>query len=151
MANDPIKFFGAQSILSSWVEYTPTFTGFGTPTNVKFYSRRVGGSLEVKGRFNPGSSTPTEARITVGHNGVDSNVTIDTLEVPPVTVLGAAGQTAASGSYFGLYAISPSSNQKYVNLGVQTSGASLLTAINGDALGGTTITLEFSVPILEWA
>lgn len=55
--------------------YTPTFTGFGTTTNVNFISWREGAFLMVKGFFTAGTPTATEARITLGYDGTDGNVT----------------------------------------------------------------------------
>ena len=37
------------TVMDDWKSYTPTFTGFGTVTNVNFQSRRVGDSLEIRG------------------------------------------------------------------------------------------------------
>jgi hypothetical protein len=75
-------FVGPQAVtngaaVTDWVTYTPTITGFGTATNVSFKSRRVGDSLEVTGVFTSGTPTAVVATITLGHNGVNSNVTAD--------------------------------------------------------------------------
>ena len=61
--------------MSDWVSYTPTITGFGTPTNVAAWSRRVGDVLQVRGKFTSGTSTAVEARFSLGWNGVNGNVT----------------------------------------------------------------------------
>jgi hypothetical protein len=45
----------------TWMAYTPTFTGFGTPTSVEVYWRRVGANLEVQGRFTAGTVSGTNA------------------------------------------------------------------------------------------
>lgn len=39
------------------VSYTPTFTGFGTPTNVTFQWRRMGDEVEILGAFSAGTTT----------------------------------------------------------------------------------------------
>jgi hypothetical protein len=62
-------------IITPWVAYTPTFTAFGTVTNIAFYSRRVGDSLEVRGTGTSGTMTGAEARMSLGFNGTDGNVT----------------------------------------------------------------------------
>lgn len=54
----------AKNSASDATAYTPTFTGFGTPTNVNFYWRRSGADLEVYGYFTVGTTTATEARIS---------------------------------------------------------------------------------------
>jgi hypothetical protein len=56
------------SAMTDWKSYTPTFTGFGTPTNVDFSYRRVGDSLEIRGYCTSGISTATEARISLPDN-----------------------------------------------------------------------------------
>ena len=45
--------------------YTPTITGFGTPTGVDFKHSRNGPYLIVEGKFIPSSSTAVEAQITL--------------------------------------------------------------------------------------
>jgi hypothetical protein len=42
---------GIWTIEPEWVPFTPTFTGFGTLTNVAVFSRKVGDMLEIKGEF----------------------------------------------------------------------------------------------------
>ena len=58
--------------------YTPIFTGFGTAASISFLSRRVGDSLEVWGKWTNGTTTATQASISLGYNGTEGNVTTDT-------------------------------------------------------------------------
>ena len=41
----------------NWTTYTPTFVGFGTPSNVYFEWRRVGDSIDIRGYFTSGTTT----------------------------------------------------------------------------------------------
>lgn len=61
--------------------YTPTFQGFGTPTNVDFTYRISGDSLVIQGRFTTGTATAVEAQVSLpsGYTvkgGVDKSVGI---------------------------------------------------------------------------
>jgi hypothetical protein len=60
------------AVVTDWQSYTPTISGFGTPTNVSFFFRRVGDSIEIKGDFTSGTTTATAASITL-----PSGLTID--------------------------------------------------------------------------
>ena len=54
----------ARSNMTDWVQYTPTFTAFGTVTVHEFFWRRVGSTLHIQGTFTSGSGTAAEARIS---------------------------------------------------------------------------------------
>lgn len=74
--------------ITNWVAYTPTFTGFGTVSNVQVYSRRVGDSLHIRGRFQSGTPTGTEARITLGYAGTNANVTSSNTTISSIQIAG---------------------------------------------------------------
>lgn len=76
-----------------WYPYTPTFTGFGTPTNVSFCWKREGGSLKVMGKFTSGTTTATEARISLPVSLVS-----DATLVPSIRLAGPAWIVSADGS-----------------------------------------------------
>lgn len=139
--------------MTDWVAYIPTITGFGTNTAVSFQSRRVGDSLEVKGIFTQGTPTAVQAQITIGFNGANANVTIDTTKVPPTSLVGKLALGLASSTYFTSSVLSPSANQNYVNVGDQTSAISELSPANGTNFGtsGIGISVFFSVPIVGWS
>jgi hypothetical protein len=48
--------------------YTPTFTGFGTVTNIECYHWREDEYLGIDCKFTPGTTTATEARMTLPNN-----------------------------------------------------------------------------------
>lgn len=60
-----------------WVAYTPTISAaFGTPTNIQFFSRKVGNTeIEVDGSFIAGTVAASEASVTFGFSGTSGNVT----------------------------------------------------------------------------
>lgn len=147
----PQSFAGYAPISTDWTAYTPTFTGFGTPTSVEFFSRRNGSNLEVLGKFVSGSSTATEARISLGFAGVNSNVTSDSTVVPSIRSVGAwsAGANAVSSIYNKTVLIEPSVS--YLTFGI--GAASELTKQNASSVVVNTeeMSLFASVPILGWS
>lgn len=152
-------FVGPQSVsygapITDWVSYTPTFTGFGTPTSVNFHSRRVGDSLQVTGSFTSGTSTATANQITIGFAGVSGNVTVDTTKLYGNALVGKAAVSYASSTTFTFSVLGPSTSASYVQIGAQYSTTSELTSgQTGNTLisSGQTISLFFSVPIQGWA
>lgn len=60
------------AVLNEWQSYTPTFQGFGTPTNVNALYRRVGDSMELQVSFTAGTTTATEARVYLPFGTIDS-------------------------------------------------------------------------------
>ena len=138
--------------MTDWVAYTPTFTGFGTPTNVNFYSRVVGDSLEVNGRFTAGTTTGVQAQITLGYNGGNANVVIDSNK----TVNTYSGimntNTPVSTTIFN-WGVIAQTGQSYVCFGEQSSTTAITTAlINGNTITtGAVVSVNFKVPIVGWS
>ncbi len=139
--------------ITQWVPFTPTFTGFGTAASISIWSRRVGDSLEIRGNFTAGTPTATEARMTLGFNGTDANVTSDATKVAAGSV-----QLAGPATWSAVLAAAASgnvlieSNKGYVTFGFQTAAAAGLTKQNGDAFSGVgmTISINATIPISGW-
>lgn len=136
-------------IITPWVAYTPTFTAFGTPTGVSFKSRRVGGSLEVVGRFTAGTSTAITAAVTLGFNGTSANVLISGLGASDRFVCGSCAV-----SYTGTLVIHPLAldAEDNIKFGVQFDGRAGLTAADGSVFlpSGNSMAVCISVPIAGW-
>lgn len=121
--------------VTPWVAYTPTFTGFGTCTGVEFYSRLVGDTLEVRGKFTSGTATATEARITLGYNGTSGNATVDSSKVPSTVSL-AGDVIIDSNGPFSTYAlVEPSVT--YMTIGSSSTGRTAFQKIDGNLFGNT--------------
>jgi hypothetical protein len=138
--------------ITDWVAWTPTFTGFGTPTSVAFYSRRNGDSLQINGSFTAGTTTAVEARLSLGYLGVDSNVTSSGATKIGNTI-DAAGDVlyASAAAVIGYTTIQPSVG--YLTFGLQGASNGALTKVVGStalATGGT-VSISAQVPILGWS
>ncbi len=138
----------AQSALDTatvtpWVNYTPTFTGFGTVTVQSFWWRRVGDTVEIQGKFTSGTSTAVEARITLP--GINSDAT----KVPAIRLCGTA-ILSSNGVNFPTTLIE--SNVGYMTFGIQSAGSSGLTkALGGSLLSvGDIMSFYATIPISGW-
>jgi hypothetical protein len=56
--------YATSGIVTAWQSYTPTFTGFGTVTNIECQWRRVGSDLQTRIKYTMGTGTATEARVS---------------------------------------------------------------------------------------
>ena len=145
--------------MSDWVAYTPTFTGFGTVGSVNFYSRRVGGSLEIQGSFVTGTTTSVAPLITLGYNGANNNVTIDTSKIGSgvsSNVIGKVSFAGFSSTLFGIDVLAPGPTSGLGNLifGAQSSttgGTTQITAASSYFGASQIVTFFASVPILGWS
>lgn len=131
--------------MTDFIAYTPTFTGFGTPSNVNFVWRRVGDCCHVIGWFTPGTNTATQAAITLpsGLTGAGS---------PKITSTQVFGVAVVGNNQPAMYIITGASTTT-VGLSEQQSGsASGLTFINGSALSNAVnIAVDFMIPITGWS
>lgn len=139
------------AIITPWTAYTPTFTGFGTPSNVAFFSRRVGDTLQIRGKFTAGTVTATEGRITMGFNGTNNNVTSDATKVPSIQICGLGTYDTATGSAW-IPVILIESNVGYLTFGAQSTSNGGLTKQNGNIIVGTGWVFSFTaeIPISGW-
>lgn len=135
-------------VITPWVAYTPTIAALGTVASVNIASRRVGGSLEVKGRFNAGTPTASTVTMTLGFGGTNGNVTIASLFTDRVIV--------GHGALSYVAAVSPTvlgvGGEGYVTFGFQSSTQFGLSPLAGTSLlgAGDTLSIEMSVPIQGW-
>lgn len=137
--------------VTDWVSYTPTFTGFGTVSNINAYYRRVGSELELDVRFQSGTATATEARVSLPP-GLTS---ADSTRILTLQVAGEYGRTTSSSAKGGLVLIEPSVT--YVTFGdFGTFGSSTVSSIakaNGSAVENNASVVAFNakIPITGWS
>lgn len=137
------------TIDTDWVAYTPTFTGFGTASSVQVWSRRVGNSIEIRGRFTAGTSTATEARMTLGYAGTSANISSSNTIISSLQYCGVAAVSYNGTNVFGVVV---EANLTYVTFSVATTGRNLLTKMDGNVFlaSGDTAAFAFAVPIDTW-
>jgi hypothetical protein len=140
----------SNQIVTDWVAYTPTFTGFGTVSDVQIYSKRIGDTLFIRGRFQGGTTTATEARITLGYNGTNANVTSSNTVISSI-------QQAGGFCIFGynstpVYQPLIEANVGYLTFGVQSGASTGLTKINGNdlLLDNNVMSFTAQVPIASF-
>jgi hypothetical protein len=135
--------------ITPWVAYTPTFTGFGTVTSISAFSRRVGDTLQVMVKGTPGTPTGVEARVSIGFNGTDGNVTVDSTKVPDIRH---AGECLISNTAGGIPGVLMEPSVSYMTFGFRSSGSNPLTKVlaNNFASSGQTISMSAQFPITGW-
>lgn len=136
------------SPVTAWQRYTPVFQGFGTPTAVEAYWRRVGGSVEITAAFTSGTSTAAEARV-----GLPPGLTsADTSLIPTIRACGPSSpfNVATTNQYIPL--IEPSVT--YFTIGVQNASASgqvKLSSTSSFFGSGNRVNFSASIPIQGWS
>lgn len=137
-------------IPSIWVTYTPTFTGFGTVASSSIFSRREGESLRIRGVFTPGTPTGVEARMTLGFNGSNGNVTSS--GSTKIATLDFAGNGVYSAVNSGVPSMLMEQSVGYITFGIQDAAHAGLTKANGDAVtsAGVALSVDALVPITGW-
>lgn len=140
-----------QSIITDWVAYTPTFTGFGTVSNVQIWSRRVGDTLHIRGRVQSGTPTAVEAQMTLGYAGTNANVTSSSTKITGIQLAGGLIFDANGASMCNTLI---ESNKGYITFGYQAVASSSggLTKLNATSLVATNtiISIMAEVPIASF-
>lgn len=114
--------------VTDWTTYTPTFTGFGTVTLTEAFWRRVGDSIETKGRFTCGTSTGVAGLISL-----PSGSTIDTIKETTTAISGGKLVNNSNTGNYPVLVTGGETNIKFGNVG----GPSGLGAALGTALGAS--------------
>ena len=141
VGNTPVRVGAA---VTDWQAYTPTYTGWGTPTSDTFYWRRSGDTLHVRGRFVTGTTTATEARISFP-TGLTSSGSIATLENAGFYQRNSTGPVG--------YEIYREASVGYFTFGRADALLSGLTKQNGSSIvgSGAALSFEMSCPIANWS
>lgn len=144
---------GAAYNITPWVSWTPTFVGLGTVANVRFFSRRVGDSLQVQGIFDTGVVTAVNPTISLGFNGTDGNVSTDTTKVQDQSLIGMAAGKVNSTTTFGFGILSNNSTPGTVLFTSQQSIFNILVPQLATAAISSTATYaaNFVIPISGWS
>lgn len=136
--------------MTDWLSYTPTITGFGTPTAVNFWYRRTGGNLQVHGSFLSGTPTAVGAHFTL-----PSGINIDSTKISPspaTNQYAVIGNGGATGINPGMLNVTwdPTSGTNIVALAINSNATGENNANNVTITGGF-VTMMFEVPIVGWS
>jgi hypothetical protein len=126
--------------LTEWTTYTPTFTGFGTPSSVNFQYKRVGSDLLLLGKFTVGTTTAVQAEVSL-----PSGLTVD-LPTSPMKI----GDWARSVNNAESDEILATDGDSFITFGRQSGSTNGLNPVNGTDISGT-VSLQARIPIAEWA
>jgi hypothetical protein len=129
------------AVITDWVAYTPTFTGFGTVSTQSCFFRRVGDSIEVRGTFTSGTSTATEARVSIPYTSASSIATLE--------LAGKWDNNVSSATFFSSGTILCEPSVGYITFGAETSALNGVTKQNANAFAasGNTFKFYFKLPI----
>lgn len=132
-------------VVTEWAGYTPVFTGFGTVTGDNCRWRRVADTVEVSCEFDSGTTTATEARVSL-----PMSLTVSTAHVPTVRIVGVSTVGGATATFSNVLALG---GESYFKFGRQDGSNSALTAQNGSAMFSSTAAISFhaSVPVSGWS
>lgn len=145
----------AIGISTDWAPYTPTFgAGFGTPSSVGFYYRRVGDTLQVSGTMTLGTVAASLTSISLpGSNTIDTTkITLaNTTSNPGLSIGAYSANGLSTGSGAIVTALGTSSSLVY--LAGNTGATAQLTPSNGSGIlsNGISLAVNFSVPISTWS
>ncbi len=129
-------------IITPWTAYIPTFIGFGTVASPDCYWRRVGDTCELQIRFVSGTSTNTEARMSLPSG-------LTTVAGPNVYIAGFGGINVASSS---IWTFLSENSVSYIVFGRQDSSNGGLIKLNGinTLSSGNVLSGKASVRIAGW-
>jgi hypothetical protein len=136
-------------VVTPWVQYTPVFTGFGTVTGSSVFSRRVGDTLHIKGRFATGTATAVEGRVSFGWKGIEGGLVADAAKLAPATNLVGKNTVSFSGANDFVVLAEPSVG--YLTFGAQSGTSNGLAKVTGNLFGtGSSLSFTAEVPIQGW-
>jgi photosystem II stability/assembly factor-like uncharacterized protein len=136
---------------SSWLSYgksylyVPTFTGFGTPTNVLFWWQRKPGSntINVYGKFTTGVCTGVTAKVGLPVGLLSDSAFNTSIQVCGVCTFNQAGNYPA-------YCLLESGGVSYVTIGIQDGAAGLTESLGNSFNNGSIYSLMFELPVQGW-
>lgn len=137
--------------VTDWVEYTSTVSNFGSVTGEKFYWRRVGDSIDIKGEFVSGTPTAGLASFTL-----PAGISVaGTDKVGGTKPQDAGTWTQYGDSLNGMRTLLVDDGDTSVYFGLLGAGLHGWTKQNGSALplatGEHVILNGISIPILGWS
>lgn len=139
----------AKSNIIDPTDYTPTFAGFGTVSNVDVKYSRLGKFLILQGKFTSGTPTAVEAQMTLPIvNG--TQLTVDDTAVPVIKLAAYASINVATTNQ---YTLLETGGDSFLNFGLQNGASAGMVALNGSTVLSATQALVFTaiIPITQWS
>lgn len=126
---------------TDWALYAATLTGFGTVSVQSVWWKQIGDSVAISGIFTSGTSTASEARVSL-----PGSFTVNGTKVPALRQAG-TGAASSTGAFFMATLMEPS--VAYITFGLQASGRSALSKAAGNvvALSGDQVSINALVPV----
>lgn len=128
---------------TDWQAYTPATTqGLGTISAVALYWRRVGDSIELRGRFTTGTTTAVEARLDLP-TGITSSSNISTIE--------SCGKATGTGGTSAPLDALIETSKTYITFGYSDASGGL-TKRNGSSIFNSTqpVSINCLLPVQGW-
>jgi len=97
---------------TDWINYIPSFSGFGSVLISNIRCRRIKNTLHILGSFQSGAPSGEEARI-----GLFSELIVDS-NLPTISFIGNGFRASANGSYTKSHTILATPNDNYLNFGI---------------------------------
>lgn len=132
--------------ITDWQSYTPTFNNLGTVTGIEAWYRRVGGNLELRGKFTSGTGAAALASMTLP-SGLVADIAL--LSTTSNLILG-SNTTSVNGPYT-LSVLSPIVESNLLYFGIGVAGGASGSPRNGDTMSTETDTFFASIPIKGWS
>jgi hypothetical protein len=133
--------------ITEWQSYTPTFQGFGTPTNVEAQFRQNGGNHEYRVKFVSGTPTAVEARVGLAPGKTSAGTDI----IPSIQFLANSTRGTSASPAAKELTVLVEPNVTYLTFGYNRDDLSNnpLTKTNGSNLvvSGDVVSFFASVPI----
>jgi hypothetical protein len=128
--------------VGAWTSYTPTYVGFGTVATTEAWYRRIGDSMEVRGRFTPGTTTAVTASLSLPAGLTIGSITTQSI----VGEIVQNAQLTANNQYTVLGVSSGST----VTFGEQITNAGLSSVLGTLFASNQGTGFRFTVPIAQW-
>jgi hypothetical protein len=129
---------------TSWTAYTPTCTGFGTVSNLSGQWMRSGDSIYVRVQFTAGTSTATEARVSLPYTSAGS---------PTIASIQLIGSWTLDVSFGAASTLLIETSVAYVTFGRQDGTDAGLTKIQGNGFPSSNQKMSLQsgpIPIANW-
>ena len=128
---------------TQWTTYTPTFTGFGTVTVQQGLWRRQGPDLLLQSRWTVGTTTGTEARVSL-----PSSITVASV-MATRSLVGSGGSGASAGAVTLLYPMGVT-GQAYITFGPNSNASNTSNTGSGLGASGDILQISVRIPITGW-